>query len=146
MLRVRTAPRSLRPKRLFLRLAPLAPPSVIAEFSVCDGHPGIFRLLNIGLGHAALIARALVLVAADFHVFALALLHERRELGIVILGNGLGRHLDHEFAAVLGDALFDVLDGLFQRGNTLGLVEALRCEDCSFISIKIYALYGRDLP
>jgi ferric-dicitrate binding protein FerR (iron transport regulator) len=78
----------------------------------------------------ALVARALVLVAADLLVLALALLHERGELGVVVLGDGTRCHLDLAVAAGFCDARLDVLDGLLERGDADGLVEALRGEDC----------------
>ena len=66
---------------------------------------------------------ALVLVAADFLVLALALVHEGLELGIVVLGDSLGGHLDRAGTASCGDGLGDFLDGLFEDGDTNGLVE-----------------------
>jgi hypothetical protein len=86
--------------------------------------------LSISLNHTTLVARAFVLVAADFLVLTLALLHERCQLGVVVLGNGLGRHLDLAVASSCCDARLDVGDGLFEACDTDGLVETLRCKDC----------------
>lgn len=72
---------------------------------------------------------ALVLVAADFLVLALALVHEGLELGIVVLGDSFGGHLDRAGTAGCGDGLGDLLDGLFEDGDTNGLVESLRGEN-----------------
>lgn len=69
--------------------------------------------LRVGFDNAALIACALVLVTADFLVLALPFLHERGQLGVVVLGNSLGRHLDLAITARLCDALLDVFDRLF---------------------------------
>jgi hypothetical protein len=83
----------------------------------------------VGLSNTALVARALVLVAADFLVLTLALLHECRKLSVVVLGNGLGRHLDLAVAARFRDVLLDIDDGLLEAGDTDRLVETLRGED-----------------
>ena len=53
----------------------------------------------VRLSNAALVTRTLVLVAADFLVFALAFLHECSELGIVVLCDCLRSHLDLAIAA-----------------------------------------------
>lgn len=70
------------------------------------------------------IALADTLVAADFGVLALALLHQRLELRIIRLSDRLGRHLDDEVTAGRFDACPDVDDGLFKPRNTGVLVEA----------------------
>lgn len=62
-------------------------------------------------------------------VLALALVHEGLELGIVVLGDSLGGHLDGAGTAGCGDALGDLLDGLFEDSDTDGLVESLRGEN-----------------
>jgi hypothetical protein len=84
---------------------------------------------RVGLGNAALIACALVLVATDLLVLALALLHERRQLCIVVLGDRLGCHLDLAVTAGLCYALLDVCDGLLKALYAKILVETLRGED-----------------
>ena len=85
----------------------------------------------IGLSNAALVARALVLVTADFLVLALTLLHECRKLSVIVLGDGLGRHLDLAVAARFRDVLLDVDNGLFEARDTGALVETQRGEDYS---------------
>lgn len=83
-----------------------------------------------GISNLALVARAVVLVTADLLVLALALLHERSQLGIVVLCDGSGRHLDLAVAARLGDVLLDIDNGLFEACDTGRLVDTLRSEDC----------------
>jgi hypothetical protein len=85
------------------------------KFLLVDGNNAIFF--------------ALVLVSADFLVLALALIHESLELGIVVLGNSLGGHLDGAGTASCGDSLGDLLDGFFEDSDTDGLVESLRGEN-----------------
>jgi hypothetical protein len=68
---------------------------------------------RVGLNNTALVACALIFVTADFLVLPLTLLHERGQLCVIVLGNGLGRHLDLAVTACLCDALLDVFDGLF---------------------------------
>jgi hypothetical protein len=70
------------------------------------------------------IALADTLVAADFGVLALTLLHQRLEFRIIRLGDRLGRHLDDEVTAGRFDACPDVDDGLLQSRNAGVLVEA----------------------
>lgn len=72
---------------------------------------------------------ALVFVSADFLVLALAFVHEGLELGIVVLGDGLGCHLDRAGTAGSSDGLGNLLDGLFEHSDTNGLVKSLRGED-----------------
>jgi hypothetical protein len=86
--------------------------------------------LSISLNHTTLVARALVLIAADFLVLTLALLHERCQFGVVVLGNGLGRHLDLAVSTSCCNACLDISDGLFEACDTDGLVETLRRKDC----------------
>lgn len=88
---------------------------------------GWWRKLLVDGNNAILFA--LVLVAADFLVLALALVHESLELGIVVLGDSLGGHLDGAGTASCGDGLGNLLDGFFEDSDTDGLVEGLRGED-----------------
>ena len=82
-------------------------------------------MLLVCLRNAALVTRALVLVTADFLVLALTLLHERRQLGVVVLGHGLGRHPDRAVSTGFCNVLLDVDDGLLKGCDTRALVEAL---------------------
>lgn len=75
------------------------------------------------------IALADTLVTADLGVLTLPLLHERLELGVIALGDGLGLHLDGQVAAGGLDALSDVDDGLLQSADTQALVQACAGED-----------------
>ena len=79
----------------------------------------------VGLGHATLVTGALVLVSANFLVFALTLLHECCELGVVVLGNCFGSHLDLAVAARFRNVLLDVDNGLLKARNSGVLIETL---------------------
>lgn len=81
-----------------------------------------------GLGDV-LVAVTHALIAADFGVLALTLLHERLELGIVALGDGLGLHLNDQAAAGTLDALLNLDDGFFQAADTQVFVQARVGED-----------------
>jgi hypothetical protein len=83
------------------------------------------------LGHAALVARALVFVAADLLVLALPLLHERCELRIVILRHGLRRHLDRAVAACFRYVHLDILDRLLEDLDADVFIETLGRKDCA---------------
>lgn len=64
------------------------------------------------------------LVAANFSVLALSLLHQCLQLGVVALRDGLGLHLDGEVATGSFNGGPDVDNGLLQTSDALRLVSA----------------------
>lgn len=76
-----------------------------------------------------LIALGIILITADLHVLPLTLVHELLENGIIVLGDGLGRHLDGAVTTGLLDLGGDVLDGNLKHLDTLVLVQRLVGED-----------------
>jgi hypothetical protein len=83
----------------------------------------------IGLLGNTLVALGIVLVTADLHVLPLALVHELLENGIIVLGDGLGRHLDGAVTTGLLDIGGDVLNSSLQHLDTLVLVQRLVGQD-----------------
>ena len=86
-----------------------------------------FRRLD-GVGDV-LVAVAHTLIAADFGVLALALLHQGLELGVIALGDSLGLHLDCQVAACRFNAVADLDNGILQAGNTDSLIQACAGEN-----------------
>jgi len=76
-------------------------------------------LRNIG------VALRVVFVSANLLVLPLALLHKLSEDGVVVLGDGLGRHLDGAVTVGLLDLRRDLLNRRLQHLNTQALVQAL---------------------
>lgn len=70
-----------------------------------------------------------VLVAADFLVLPLALLHKFRENSIVVLSDSLRGHLHGAVTAGGLDVRGDLLDRCLQRLDTQGLVKTLAGQD-----------------
>lgn len=78
----------------------------------------LHRLRNV------VVTLAHALITANLGIFALLLLHEGLELGIITLGNGLGLHLDRQIAAGGLNGFANVDNGLLQALNTNSLVQA----------------------
>ena len=81
----------------------------------------LFRDTLVALGHA--------LIAADFHVFTLPLVHELLESSVVVLGDSLGCHLDDTATPGFLDLAIDSLDGLLEQLDTQVLIQALAGQD-----------------
>lgn len=87
------------------------------------------RRLDLAWGGDAFVGLAHALVAADFSILPLALLHEGLELGVVALRDRLGLHLDGELTTGALDARADVDDGLLKPRDAHCLFQALAGED-----------------
>lgn len=64
------------------------------------------------------------LVAANFSVLTLSLLHQSLQLSVIALGDGLGLHLDGEVTTGSLNGGTDVDNGLLQASDALRLVSA----------------------
>lgn len=83
------------------------------------------------------VALRVILVSADLLVLPLTLLHELGENGVVVLGDGLGRHLDGAVTVGVLDLRCDLLDRGLQHSDTQVLVQALAGQDVQRRSHKL---------
>lgn len=84
-----------------------------------------------------LVTLGLALVSADLCVFTLTLVHKLLEGGIVVLGDGLRRHLRDADTSRSLDSALNALNGLLEHLDTRGLIQALAGQDVQWRSNQL---------
>lgn len=102
-----------------LSFLPLQTPDAVRAF--CSMHAS--------LRQAAFVTLTAALIATDFLVLFLLLVHERLQFRVVVLGDGLGCHLDGQSAVLAANRGLNLFDGLLEHLDTVALVDGCAGQD-----------------